>query len=92
MEDRYQRERRLEIRWVAYSVVSHGTVYFWWKKGTREKGEWKLAGSSFSRNSFLMMEDRAQRERRVVRRGTDSAVSYGTVSFSWKTGTIEIGK
>jgi hypothetical protein len=35
------------------------------------------------------MEDRAQRERRVIRRGTFSVVSHGTVSFCWKTGTRE---
>jgi hypothetical protein len=32
LEDRAQRERRVEI--------SRGTVSFWWKTGTREKGEW----------------------------------------------------
>jgi hypothetical protein len=38
--------------------------------------------SSFSRNSFQLMEYRDQRERRVeINRGRDSVVSHGTVSF-----------
>jgi hypothetical protein len=39
-----------------------------------------------------VLEDRDLRERRVVRRGTYSVVTHGTVSFSWKTGTREKGK
>jgi hypothetical protein len=49
------------------------------KKNGKQK---KNIFSCSSRNRFLLMEDRAQRERRVeIRRGTYSVVSHGTVSF-----------
>ncbi len=151
MEDRDQRDRKVENRRRAYSLVSHGKKKQFpfagrqglernesgnqkenifrnfsrnslrWKTGTREKGEQKLAGEhiqqflteqfpfvgrqgperkeSGNQKGNIFTEQfpslgRQGLERQEVenRRGTYSAVSHGTVSFCWKTGTREKGE